>query len=122
MIRTVQHGRIGLVQLGQGGSALNYTFDADGLSNDPRLPTYLQSLTPGQLQTALNPDPTGELTYQQTLAANDQYIASGLNCDGTDCGTTIPSGGLNLNNLFPSVPTWAWLVGGGLLAFTILKK
>ena len=115
MIRNT--GRIGLVQPGQGGSALNYTFDADGLSNDPRLPTYMQSLTPGQLQVALNPDPTGELTYQSTLAANDVYIASGLNCDGTDCGTTIPT-----NSLFPAIPMWAWLLGGGLLAFTVLKK
>lgn len=118
MIRAMQHGRIGLVALGQGGSALDYTFDADGLSNDARLPVYLQSLTPGQLQTALNPDPTGNLAYQQTLAANDQYISSGLNCDGTDCGTTIP----NPLSLFPSIPTWAWIVGGGVLAFSLLRK
>lgn len=118
MIRDTPRGRIGLVSLGQGGSALDYTFDSDGLSNDPRLPTYLQSLTPGQLQTALNPDPTGQMTYQQTLAANDQYVASGLNCDGTDCGTTIPTG----LNLFPSIPTWAWIAGGAVLAFSLLRK
>lgn len=112
MIRNAQRGRMGLVTLGQGGSASMYTFDADGLSNDPRLPFYMQSLTPAQLQTALNPDPTGELTYQQTLAANDEYVASGLNCDGTDCGATLPA----------SIPTWLWVLGGGVLAFTLLRK
>jgi hypothetical protein len=108
---------MGLVTAGSGGSAYNYSFDADGLSNDPQLAYNLQSLTPQQLQTALNPDPTGELTYQQTLAVNNQYISSGLNCDGTDCGTTIPN-----PSLFPSIPTWLWLVGGGVIAFSLLRK
>lgn len=106
------NARLGVV-LGQGGSALDYNFDADGLSDDPRLPVYLQSLTPGQLQTALNPDPTGELTFQQFTASHDAYIAAGTNCDGTDCGANLPTS---------SIPTWAWIAGGAALLLLLLKR
>jgi hypothetical protein len=106
-------GRIGLVQMGQGGSALDYTFDADGLSNDSRLPTYMQSLTPAQLQVALNPDPSGDLTLQESISSHDAYIASGVNCDDTGCGNNLPT---------PSVPLWVWIAGGGLVAITLFRR
>jgi hypothetical protein len=116
MIRS-GHARMGLVAIGQGGSALDYNFDANGLSDDPRLPVYLQSLTPGQLQTALTPDPTGEATLQQSVDSLNAYISSGLNCDGTTCGANIPAG-FSLS----SIPVWLWVAGAGLAAFTVLRK
>ena len=120
MIRTVSIprnvSRLGIVQSGAGGNAGNYLFDSDGLSNDPQLAPYLQGLTPAQLQTALSPDPTGELQYQQTLSSFNAYINSGLNCDGTNCGANIPQNPLGL----PSIPTWVWWAGVGLTAAVLL--
>jgi len=111
-------GRMGLVQIGQGGSAFDYNFDQDGLSSDPRLPLYMQSLTPGQLQTALNPDPTGQATYQQTLDTLNASITSGLTCDGTQCGATIPQSFFS----FSAIPSWVWIAGAGVAAFAVLRK
>lgn len=91
--------------------AAKYNFSSSsGLSNDPNLPSYLQDLTPAQLQVALAPDPTGENAYQMMLQTNDNYITSGLNCDDTSCGAGIPNVGV--------IPSWVWMglaILGGIL-------
>jgi hypothetical protein len=62
----------------------------------------------------LTPDPTGELTLAQSIASHNAYIGAGLNCDGTNCGANLPQ---------PfSIPMWAWIAGGGLLATILLRR
>ena len=78
------------VVLGQGGSAASYSFGTNGLSNDPRLPYYMQNLTPDQLQTALNPDPSGNNALNTAIDAFNAEQASGATCDLTDCGNDVP--------------------------------
>lgn len=122
MIRVAPRTRMGLVQMGQGGSAFNYTFDASGLSNDPQLPLYMQSLTPAQLQTALNGgDPLPGLID----VTNQLVSGSGLPCGTTASGDPTCAGGagsgFNLPNL-SGIPFWVWLAGGGVLAFSLLRK
>lgn len=121
MIRTVRVptrvSRMGLVSMGQGGSASSYTFDADGLSDDPQLAPYLQSLTPAQLQAALDgADPSADLAnlLTQDLTATG---AGALPCGqpGNPCGPLSSS----------IIPTWAWYVGagvGGLLVLGAVRK
>lgn len=117
MIRASQ--RLGLVQMGQGGSALNYSFDSDGLSNDPQLPIYMQSLTPSQLQTALNGgDPLPGLIQ----TTNDLINGVGLPCGTAESGDPNCTGGAPGGAGLSSVPMWAWLVGGGLVAFSLFRK
>jgi hypothetical protein len=93
----------GVAAIGSGVSASNYTFDSDGLANDPRLPVSLQNLTYGQLQTALSPDPTGENALQASLDSLNTSVQSGLDCDGTNCGAGISTG------ILSTIPTWAWV-------------
>lgn len=95
--------------LGSGASALNFSYDpATGLSNDPTLPVYLQNLTPGQLQTALNPDTTGSSTLAMSQSVLQQLqTGQGLPC-GTPANPTCgPTGG--------SLSSWVWIAGGAVL-------
>lgn len=98
--------------IGSGGSYTSYSFDpTTGLSNDPGLPSYLQDLTPAQLQSALSGG--GTVTSDlSSLLIDDQT--------GTGAGY-IPSGAA-LTTAASSIPTWAWIAGGGLLAVVILKR
>lgn len=113
MIRTVN--RLGLVTAGAGGNAGDYSFDSDGLSNDPRLAYYLQSLTPSQLQAALDGQAP---TAADILGPSYSLTTCEQNYDPTICGpggptTTNPlamSLGFNLPSL-SSLPTWAKVAG-----------
>lgn len=102
--------------MGAGGSASSFQFDATGLSSDPRLAPYLQSLTPAQLQTALDGrDPSGDLS--QLIEQEQTGTGAGwLPCGGANDPTC--SGGAAAS----SVPLWVWLAGGGALAFALLRK
>ena len=120
MIRTVpiptRVSRMGaaLVQAGDGGSAAQYTFDSDGLSNDPRLSYPLQSLTYAQLQTALDGgDPLPGL-----ISLINQDIT------GTGAGS-LPCGGANNPTCGPplspnSIPSWVWYAGAALGAIALI--
>jgi hypothetical protein len=112
MIRT----RLGIVTAGAGGSAGNYSFDADGLSNDPRLSYSLQSLTPAQLQNALDGgDPAADLI--DLLHADIAGTGAGsLPCGTADNPTCGPAPG------FSSVAPWVWLAVGGLVLLTLARK
>lgn len=99
----------GSVGMNAGGSATSYSYDATGLSNDPQLAPYLQNLTPAQVQSALDggDSVTGDLT---SLLTQDQT--------GTGAGSLPDAGGVTGS----SIPMWAWLAGGGILAFAVLKR
>jgi len=78
----------GAVGIGSGGNAGDYTYTATGLSNDPRLASYLQDLTPEQLQTALdNRDPSPALI--QLLKDEQQGTGAGWIPDAS--GTPTPN-------------------------------
>lgn len=102
----------GTIGMGAGGSYTSYSFDSTGLSNDPMLAPYMQDLTPAQLQSALNgDDPTPTLSALLIDEAT-----------GTGAGY-LPSGAAQTTtNAFSDVPTWAWIAGGGILAFALLKR
>jgi hypothetical protein len=133
VIRTVRIptrvNRMGLVQVGDGGSASDYTFDPlTGLSNDPQLSYPLQNLTPAQLQTGLT-NPGG--VTQDLIAANNALISgSGLPCGTTasgdpTCGAAGATAAEPLNQLknsFGSIPAWAWLAGGAGALVLVLRK
>lgn len=109
----------GSVGIGAGGSAGMYSFDATGLSDDPQLASYLQDLTPAQLQDALNgvaPSPTDMGTTDIATLAS-----CATSYDPTICG---PPASNPLSSLLPSlnVPTWAWIAGAGVLGLVILKR
>lgn len=112
----------GLVQAGDGGNAGVYQFGQDGLSNDPRLAYYLQSLTPQQLQTALDGgDPLAGLIQ----ANSDLMTGAGLPCGTAASGDPNCTGGAPLSaysfgGILASVPTWAWLTGAGALGVLVL--
>lgn len=114
-----RHGRMGLVQAGDGGSAYSYSFDADGLSNDPQLAYNLQSLTPQQLQTALNGgDPLPGLIAVTNALATGQ----GLPCGTTASGDPSCSAAAASANPLANIPLWVWFASGGVLALLVLKK
>lgn len=139
MIRTVRIprgvsrvGSLGVVQAGAGGSAGTYQFDSTGLSSDPRLAFYLQSLTPSQLQAALN----GQAPSGQDIGTTDfGHMASCSNpaeYDPTICGPGGPTATnpLDMSGWLPKlpslsdIPTWGWIAGGGIIAalFLIPRK
>jgi hypothetical protein len=98
--------------IGSGGSYTSYSFDpTTGLSNDPSLPSYLQDLTPAQLQSALNGGDT---------VTSD--LSSLLIDDTTGTGAGYLPSGAALTTAASSVPMWAWIAGGGILAFAVLKR
>jgi hypothetical protein len=113
MTRTVSLTRLGIVKAGDGGSAADYSFDADGLSNDPRLAYYLQSLTPAQLQVALDGgDPLpglADLLHQDITGTGAGSLPCGQ--PGNPCGA-IPGA-------FAGIPAWAW-IAGGIMATALL--
>jgi hypothetical protein len=103
-----------IVPMGLNATSM-YTF-TDGLSNDPRLPSYLQDLTPAQLQAAFNGDDPSLQDMTGCTANADGSLAcpqttlvscSSPGADPVMCGLTS-AGPLG-------IPTWAWLAGGGLL-------
>ena len=109
-------GGLGLVTIGSGGSASDYSFDpVTGLSNDPRLAFDLQSLTPAQLQTALtNPSGvTGDLLSLLNQAATGTG-AGVLPCGSAGSSDPNCMGGLPLGMSATAWGTW-FLIGGGLL-------
>lgn len=114
MIRT----RLGVATIGSGGSAGDYIFDSDGLSKDPRLAYYLQSLTPAQLQLALDGGDPGPMLQQLLTDAANATGPGALPCGTPDNPTCGPAGGFSLS----SVPLWAWLAGGSVGALLILRK
>jgi hypothetical protein len=123
MIRTVaiptRVSRMGLVAYGGGGNASGYQFDpSTGLSNDPRLSSGLQDLTPAQLQTALS----GGDPYQGAMSLLQQDItgtgAGALPCGDANGPDPTCSGG----NASAGVPVWLWIAGGGLVALLLLRR
>lgn len=110
-------GSLGIVQAGGGGSASSYQFDADGLSQDPRLAYYLQSLTPAQLQIALDGGDPGPILQQTNT---DLMTGEGLTCGTPGNPTCGPAPGSSLFsgllNGMTSVPTWVWLGGAAIVA------
>jgi hypothetical protein len=113
--------RMGAVGIGTGGSALTYSFDpSSGLSNDPALPTYLQNLTPGQLQTALNgQDPSGDLIsllQQEQTGTGAGYLPCGTAANPT-CGPAN-GGTLGLNLNIPG-SMWVWVGVTAALGFLL---
>lgn len=115
VIRTVRRLGDASDLMGSGASALNFTFDpATGLSNDPALPVYLQDLTPGQLQIALNPDPSGS----NTLTSSQEVITALQTGAGLPCGTAAnPTCGPPSTS---AIPSWVWIGGGALLLGAVL--
>lgn len=116
-------GALGLVTQCAGGNAGLFDFDADGLAADPRLAWYLQSLTRAQLQTALDcGDPTPELI----ALLDEERTGTGrgsLPCgspDGADPNCTGDTG-RTPGGILASLPTWAWVAGGGILATLLLR-
>ena len=121
MIRTVQVPRgvsrmgaaPGSVGIGAGGNYGAYSFDpVTGLSNDPQLAPYLQDLTPAQVQSALDGGDT--VNHDLSSLLIDEAT-------GTGAGY-VPSGSAQTGSGSSDVPMWAWITGGGLLAFAILKR
>lgn len=120
MIRTIKIPRgvsrmgsaPGSVGMGAGGSYTAYSFDATGLSNDPALASYMQDLTPAQLQSALNnADPTPGLSALLIDEAT-----------GTGAGY-LPSGAAQTTtSAFGSVPTWALVAGAGVLGLLLVRR
>lgn len=115
---------MGLVQQGAGGNAYSYSYDSDGLSNDPQLAYYLQGLTPAQLQTALNgQDPTADLIAVNTALITGQGLPCGTSASGDpNCTGGAPLSAFSLSGILGSVPTWALIAGGGTLAALLLTR
>jgi hypothetical protein len=114
--RTIR-ARLGIVAAGAGGYAATYTFDSDGLSSDSRLAPALQSLTPAQLQNALDGgDPAADLL---SLLRQD---VTGTGAGSLPCGTADnPTCGPP-----PApIPTWVWYAGaavGGIVLLGAIRK
>lgn len=102
---------MGVVLMGAGGNAADYTFDpASGLSNDPKLAYYLQDLTPAQLQTALT-NPSG-VTADLTSLLNQAMTGTGagaLPCGSANSNDPNCTGGVK-----SSMPSWLPLALGGV--------
>jgi hypothetical protein len=120
-----------LVQPGSGGSASQFTFDSNGLSNDPTLSYDLQGLTYNQLQTALTPSGTpgvsgGDVTGDLIALTNSLTTGVGLPCGTAASGDPNCTGGMpqstfaGLSGALSSVPVWAWLAGGGALLLVLV--
>lgn len=108
--------RLGLVTAGSGGNAGDYAFDADGLSNDPRLAQSLESLTPAQLQSALDgKDPSADLLdllHQDITGTGAGSLPCGA--QGSTCGPAAAP-----------IPTWVWIAGaaaGALLLMGVTRR
>ncbi len=75
---------------------------------------------------------SGQQTANQALMTNPNNIgnSSGVpNCDpNAGFFSNLFSNNCNVNNVvgsaigLPSIPDWAWLAGGGLIAFLLLKN
>ena len=121
MIRTAR--RLGVVNAGDGGNAGMFQF-SDGLSSDPALASYLQDLTPTQLQAALNgqaPSIADMIGTPSVLTTCQQNYDPAI-CGPGGANSTNPlamSLGLSSNSIFGSMPTWALFAGAGFLAFAI---
>lgn len=111
-----------LVQAGDGGSAAQYSFDSDGLSNDPRLSFPLQSLTYAQLQTALDGgDPLPGLMSSLQSEISGAGLPCGTVASGDpNCTGGAPLSAFGLGGILPSIPTWAWIAGIGTLGALLL--
>jgi hypothetical protein len=57
---------------------------------------------------------TGQFSLPCGTPANDP------NCDGNTTGPFAPKG-FSLGSL-GTVPTWLWIAGGGILAFSLVKR
>lgn len=117
-----------------GATATDYNF-SDGLSDDTRLPAYLQNLTPTQLQTALD---GGTPSMQDMLGPQLNLTDCTTNYDPSICGPPLSN---PLSSLLPAsvqtwlgnnqtlpvisalnaVPGWAWIGGGALIVFALVK-
>lgn len=103
----------GSVGIGAGGSYTSYSFDpSTGLSNDPSLASYLQNLTPAQLQSALN----GGNTVTEDLQS--LFIDD---LTGTGAGN-LPPGAPPSNPSLSGIPTWAYFAAGGALLLLLVRR
>lgn len=114
MYRSASFGAVapGSVGIGAGGSYADYSYDPkSGLSNDPRLISSLQFLTPAQLQTALD---GGEyVTHDLVSLLTDDLTGTGAFWSGA---SSPPPTATN------NIPIWVWVAGAGMLTLLILKR
>lgn len=102
----------GSIGIGAGGSYTSYSFDpSTGLSNDPALASYLQNLTPAQLQTALN----GGGTVTEDLQSQ-------LIDDLTNTGSFWNAPTTTMNVTASAIPTWAYFAAGGVLLYLLVRR
>jgi hypothetical protein len=103
----------GSVGIGAGGTYTSYSYDPiSGLSNDPQLAPYLQSLTPAQVQSAL--DGGSSVTSDLRSLLIDEATGTGAAWQGPQPPATLAS--------LSSVPMWAWILGGGVVALLVIKR